>query len=531
MSEKEELIQRIIQRQQVQQALKQKENEESVAQEVEGLRYRTGDESRLSKFGHGVALSALEGGLGLKGLAKQGIGHVFDWDDYKAGLNEQDRDVLKHIRRDADQTGGWGTAGRVTGEMAQLAIPASRLSKATQLQHAGRWAQAATTLAAEAALGGAQGLIKAPEEGEERLDNALEGAAWGGLGAGAGQVLSKALRGIRQSRAAEYLGELGVRLTPGQAAEGGLARALEYTLGILPGTAKSVLRQKRVADETFSTAMLQASAPPGAVIEGGGHAGMRELRDAYNTAYYNAWDQAGTIPASTFTRMGQQFNAALQLGEEATAPLRRVGQQVRQYLGNRTTANLDALDDKLRQEIKRIDSSQYPNIDLVDALDDMRQTLRAGTSQTTQDALNAINQQYGKFKAVESAAGSRGGMFKGEDLDGGFFGGDELATSVASQRIAKGRGAYGNAPLQDEAMAASQTLSRSDPIPWTSYIRGVAKQFEIPFTGGMLDTGANLAMGRTALQQRLRQVAAFLRNQGVTAGTAGISAQNINDSE
>ena len=473
----------------------------------ENAYYMSEDDSAFDKFKHGLARSALETGLGIKGLFTD--------------LSENDKAVLKMMKRDAEKTGGWGTAGNITGEVAQLAIPASKLSKATKLKNATRGRQALATIGAESALGGAHGALKAPEEGKDRLDKAKEGAMWGAAGAGTGQLLSKAMRGVKQSEAGKYLTDLGVRLTPGQAAEGGLPRALEYTMGILPGTAKSVARQKKAADETFSTKMLEQAAPPGGTIKGTGHEGMKELRDSYKTAYRDAWGKAGKLSDDTMQDMMVKMDEVAEYGTEAVGPLRRLNNKIDQYLGAKTTKNLDTLDDQLRQEIRRIENSQYPNVDMADALEQMRGVLRSGTSKETQDALRAINSQYGKFKAVERAAGSLSGMKSGEGLQGGVFGGEELASAVKG--VGKGRQSYGEAPLQTEAKAAMETLARKEPVPLMNYVRGVSKQLEIPGTGKLLDKGSDIALGRTATQKQMREIAEMLRQMGLTSGVAGIA--------
>ena len=177
------------------------------------------------------------------------------------------------------------------------------------------------------------------------------------------------------------------------------------------------------------------------------------------------------------------------------------------------------LDDKLRIEIDKANSGKYPNLELAEVLERMRATLFEGASKETQDALNAINKQYGKFKTVERAAGSLSGMKMGEELAGGFFGGDELANAVKA--IGGGRTSYGAAPLQIPMKAAQETIARRDPMPWMDYMRGISRNVHIPGTGPLFNLGADLTMGRTFPQRGGRALAQALRNMGITSGTLG----------
>ena len=300
--------------------------QDTASQSVSHLGFGEGGPSNWQKFKHGLGQSAIETGLGVKSLFTD--------------LSETEQDVLRRLDEDAKTMGGWATAGNVVGEVAQLAVPASKVAKLSKVEKLGRAAIPAA-VAGEMALGGGFEALKAPQEDESRLENALKGAAGAALGMGAGKVLGKALEGIKKTDAAQYLTDLGVKLTPGQAAAGGLPRAIEYTLGILPFTSKATAQAKKMADETFNVSMLKQAAPPGKTVQRGGYEGMNELKTAYNDAYREAWKKAGRLDDDTLIKMLDDLDVGRELGSEASGPLRRIDESLEKYMDKPTTKQLD----------------------------------------------------------------------------------------------------------------------------------------------------------------------------------------------
>jgi hypothetical protein len=456
-------------------------------------------------FKQGLATSGIETGLGIKGLI--------------LGATKEDEDVLRMAREDAKAAGGWGTAGNVAGDIAQMAVPASKMAKVGMLPGATRTAKAAS-MAGQVALGAGFEGMQAPQEGQTRGEAAMMGGAGAALGVGGGRVLDRALKGIKQTPEAEYLASIGARLTPGQAAEPGLVRTAEYVAGILPILSRTVAKQKESALDSLNFAVLNRAAAPGKTVDKTGHEGLKQIKKGFTETYGDAWAKAGQLDQTALYDQIARQSAAKAISADAATPLKRIEEAFDSYLGGPTTKNLHGLDNKIRGEIRKIQDAKFPNIELLEHLKDMRGSLRSSIAPEAAEALRAIDQKYGAFKTIEAAAGSTAGI-----KEGGSFGAKQLVKAV--KKVGKQhRTAYGDAPLQEAAKAASQTIGRNDPVPLMSFIRGASKNMQIPFASEMMldplmRKGADFAMGRTATQKVGTEVAKALRAMGITEATAG----------
>ncbi len=483
--------------------------------------------TRWERFKTGLGTSALESGLGIKDLAQDG------------GLSDEDKNVLKIANEDVDAAGGWGLGGQVTGDIMQLAVPAGtiarifgkegKLKKALEAKGVNtataKRAAGAANLTGQTALGAGYGAMQAPEEDSSRTEGAIMGGAGSVLGSGIGKVLSKAVNGIKQTPWAEHLNKMGVRLSPGQASEPGIARSLEYIAGVTPLLARSVQKMKDVSLNTFNKAILNEAAAPGKKVNSIGHEGLQELKQGYEQAYKDAWDKAGTLDDAQLVALITKADDALKLTAEAKGPVAKISESLLRYIDDRSTQNLHALDDRIRIERRKLEEAKFPNRELIDSLSEIKETLINSASQETREALKAINGQYGKYKTVQNAAASTSGMFGGKGLEGGVFTGQDLGNAVKNVS-AVGPRAEGTAPLQTEAKAAMETLSRKDPVPFMNDLRGVVKNWQIPglqeFTVDPLVFGvSNAAMGRTATQRGAKIMAEYLRKGGVTEENIG----------
>ena len=477
---------------------------------TENLRYLSEDDSALRKFGHGLALSALSTGLGVKDLVTD--------------LSETDEAVLKQMRLDMENAGWWGKGGQFTGELAQLAAPAAKVAKLSKIkslpkvmQNHAKKIQALATMGAEGALGGAYGGAQALEEGKTRGQQATEGAVSGVLGSATGQLAGKLLRGIRQTPAAQYLADLGVKLTPGQSAEHGLPRALEYLMRMSPFSSKSVIRQEQAAEESFSKAMMQQAAPPGKKITEGGYEGIKQLKDAFKQSYGEAWEKAGKLSDDAQIEIINIMEQMDQDIPQASAPvIRRITEKFNSYLNEPSAKALDSLDDRIKKEIVSAD------VYMRDYMQRMKDALRGGINEEARDMLAGIDKQYGPYSVVREAAGSREGMISGtDDLRAGFFGGDPFITAAAKQKATgEGMGA-----LQDAVLPAAQTLARHDPKALPTVRQATARNIEIPIISApFFQALSNLTMGRGLGQKKIQALADELRKGGITAGTLGIAS-------
>ena len=147
------------------------------------------------RFTKGIAAPVIQTGLGI-------------YDLLGGDLSEEQQYALEATRR---ERGLAGTLGGVAGETAMLAVPATKGYQAgVALGRAGRAvpglmqsapkyaaARAAAPLAAESAVVGGMEALKAPEEGESRLERGLEAGA---LNLGVGAALSGLSKGYQRAK-------------------------------------------------------------------------------------------------------------------------------------------------------------------------------------------------------------------------------------------------------------------------------------------------------------------------------------------
>lgn len=466
------------------------------------------DDSRFDKFKHGLALSTIETVLGAK--------------DIFTDLSENDKAVLKMMRRDAEKTGGWGTTGRIAGEAAQLALPAGALTKVAKARKLGKLA----TTGLDVGLAASHGALQAPEEGRSRSDRALESAFGAIAGAGAGAVLKKAMRGFTPTKAAEYLMKRGIKLTPGQAAKSGFPRAMEYIGNMFPGVAKSVERQRARAGQQLNKVALQEAAPPGVVVQSAGQDGLKELRKAFPKAYKEAWKNAGRPDDQALMDIMKTSYNWEQLGDAARLPMQRINDKIDVYLGKETAKNLNALDNQIRAEIKS--AYRAGKVDLAEPLKAMRARLREGISKKGLKELEGLDAQYGKFKVTNDAANSMSALRPDDDLVAGYY--DPIELLKASRNRGKKFGdtaSVGEGPLQELAGAAAAAMARKEPNALVNAVRGVSKNVEIPIISDpVFQFGSDVVLGRTRPQKAMLWLADQLRQKGFNSANIGAAIED-----
>jgi hypothetical protein len=109
-----------------------------------------------------------------EGVVSSGMGTYYGIKDLTVGMDDEDKARLKDWKEDAAQS-GWGTAGNVVGEVAQLALPGgAALKGAKALNAAGKLAKTAKALplATDVLASSALGYVKPPEEGKTRGERA-----------------------------------------------------------------------------------------------------------------------------------------------------------------------------------------------------------------------------------------------------------------------------------------------------------------------------------------------------------------------
>jgi hypothetical protein len=513
---REETLQAYAKLKAMQQLLQQRQaarQQQPQAQPQQDLTYMSEDDSALKKFGHGLALSGVELGLGVKDLFTK--------------LSDNDKKVLEMMRRDAQETGGWGTAGRITGEVGQLALPAGVLAKAAKAKNLSKLGLAAGELGIAAAHGG----FMMPEEGQSRTDRALESGLGALVGMGAGKVLGKTLKGFTPTKAAQKLIDEGITLTPGQASKSGFPRGSEYVLNVLPFTAKSVERQRERAVQQMNKVALNKAAPEGVTVTEGGHEGIKQLKTAFPKAYKKAWEKAGKLDDNSLLSLMQDVENLYDIGDIGKTPIKRLNDKIGVYLGDKSAKNLDMLDNQFRKEIKSAWSQNKP--DLAEELGKARSKLRQNINPQAKEALENIDKQYGKYSVVKRATESLSGATPNDEMLAGFYDPKELLKASVSQgKKYGGKAATGEGPLQDFAGAATASMARKEPNPLVNMIRGVSRNIEVPFLSDpIFQFGSNVAMGRTSGQQAMRAMADYLRRQGFSATQIGAGLEDESRAE
>lgn len=450
---------------------------------------------KLDAFKLGMGLSAAETYQGARGLTP--------WP-----VPEEEEKALEMWRKDVKEAGGWATGGRVAGEMAQLAVPGMGAAKLAKYGKA-------LPLAADVLATGAHGYIKAPKEGETRKEAALQEGGAALLGGALGGAVMKGLKGIKRLPEADELIKAGVKLTPGQAAEGGFARGMEYIGQFTPLLAKGTRKLKGEALESWNKKALQQAAPAGSTITETGTAGGQQLKRAYDDAYSEVWQKAGQPTSEGLDQiLDTGFAGVDQLGRDSSRGVYQVMDDVVGLEQKFSPKRLKDLDNLLRKKIRGASSGSNPNPELAEVLGTMRQQLRGSVSDEAQALLKQTDAQYGKYLVVRKAGASAAD-------EGGVFNPQQLMKSVKSVGQ-ETRAFTGEAPLQDFALQGVKTLGRREPNPIVNFIKGVAVNVPSP-TPVMRTTGRAL-LGETAPQKAVAGIvdplADALRRYGVSPATA-----------
>lgn len=430
-------------------------------------------DSWLEDFGEGIATSGLSTYYGIKDLAGQ--------------LDDEDRATLADWKEDAGES-GWGTAGRVVGELGQFAIPGGALAKGAKAINTAKGltkAKALGTYAAADALAGASvGGVKLPEEGESRLSNAGREAAASLIGSGVGAAGSKLLRGLDKTPEAKRLIEEGARLTPGMSAATPPIKYLEDVMEVTPFLARGTKKARDAAEDTIQLAALN-KASPGAAITETGTEGVAQLKQVIQKEYGDAWAGATGLTneaRTAFVNRGDEL-----FGEVTDAQgniLKRIGSNFKKLTTDPSPESLQAMDKLLRKEI----NSAKSDFGFQSGLKDLRETLRVGMPEGVVSRLKEVDAQYPDFltvrKAAKAAAGD-GGNFKPRHLV-------QAMKSVGKDSVGEGAG-----PMQQfisDASIADQKTGGA-PLEFFRRLAGIAPS-PLP-----MKTAGNVLMGNTAPQK------------------------------
>lgn len=384
-------------------------------------------------FGEGFVTSGLETVYGLKDLmANSPISPTLAprTPTPEQGVTDNERSRLKDWQQDAAQS-GWGTAGRVTGELAQLAIPGGAGLKAARAAKEGSRLAKVLPLSADVTGSAAIGAARLPDEGETRAENAATEAAGALVGHGLERVGRGLLAGAIGREAANRLQDAGVQVTAGQKL-GGLAQKWENNLALFPMIARPMDAARDKFDRTLIRTALRDAAPPqpGTLLSDAPkelqlperHREAREvLKQAFEKNYEDAFTPINRMPQETVQQLGQIVQDSLpRLTEAESTILKRTIKDVNKIASSNPDASLAKVDKVLRDAITG--SKEMRELD--GALKSLQDTIRASQPAPNQKALQLLDSKYPKFVAIRNATGTlpaskRAGEITLDDLNAG----------------------------------------------------------------------------------------------------------------
>ncbi len=477
---------------------------------TEGISFRPEDQSRFKDIASGIGLSATETVLGVKNLF--------------VDQSDEEKRMLKLWRKDVAKGGGAGVAGKVIGELAQLAIPASRMSKLSRVPRIG----------GEAALAAGHGFVKAPAEGKTRGREALESAMFALGGAGVGEGISKTFRGFSKTRAAQKLIDEGVEVTAGKASKSGVPMVMEMIAGVTPFMAKGIQKGEEKAVRQFNSLALNQARPfSDEFLESGlvdaakfakfddvGHGAITKLKAMQDEAYDEAWKKAGPPDVNMLVKL---LDDTAQMRDMMPASYRMSLNKIDDAIDIVATYPTKDAMKNLSKTIRKAKDTAWDSQDaaVADVFDGMQQAFAGSLAEDATKILNEINSNYGKFKAVQHAASPT----KADDL-GGIFSGKDLQAGAKSSG-GKTRFAEGEAPLQDLARAAKETVSRQEPD--IMQLRSVLKKAMAKASPDILGFPSKLLVGENPLQKaafkKAKPLSDALRSMGIDPATLGAAIE------
>ena len=457
----------------------------------------------FEQFGSGFGETYAEQYYGAKDLAGE--------------LTPEDSAYMAELSSTAD-AGGYGTAGRIAGELSQYALPGAAAFKGAKALSNSPKLAAALPTGVDALTSALRGLNKLPGEGESRVGNMVQETGASLIGSGIGKGISKAFKGFDITESAQKMFDNGVHLTPGQAARSEGLQGFESLLAYVPTAGKTVKHMRTRAEEQWNREFLQAAARPGTTITDIGPAGMRELKADITAGYSEAWALANNFDPEklaymhAFGRMAQQ-----ELGGE-TRDAKIVQRLLEDAERLVAVGGFGQLDELIRAQKKT--ALKNPNkTDLADVLVEMSDLLRASMPIEAKNALLEMDKIYPKYLVAKKASAAA------KQTDGVF---DAAQATNAMGAVGKEtRTATGTAPLYDETAEARHTVGRELPGVLVNVRKAVSRFF--PSLGIPYETMADASIGQTRLQKLLRegaeQVPISARYVAPTPGAFGASLE------
>ena len=463
--------------------------------------YEGKEEAFYQDFGEGIGASALETWEGGKDLlSRTGLVDAPD---------ESDLARLKDWQDDAGQS-GWGTAGKIVGDIGQMAagggLIGAGLKAATKLPMAMRVATKVPNrlkglLAQQTAGAAAVGGTQLPETGESRLGNATTEAALTLGPAALMKIGGKAIRGFDKTpEAIAQLAE-GIPLTPGMAASNTSIAGIENLMQVIPTAAKARKVAREAAEDSWGQKVMEAAAPKGVKINAPARAGAKELTAAVKQGYTDAWDLAKPLSPSAFKDIGRTLRRTADVVDnKGVGVLKRATADVAKLDKKFSKKGLQSLDNSLRKSVSA--AAKSGDTELAGGLKMVREKLKGTAKSKQRQALNEMDANYPKYLVVKKAgakAKQNEGKFTAKQLM-------ESAGTVGGET----RTFAGEAPLQDIADRGLQTVGRETPSILLDALKGFIPNIQT-WQGGYDALGRSL-IGETGAQKAGQE---FLKNSKI----------------
>lgn len=437
-----------------------------------------------------------------EGVVASGMGTYYGLKDLVTGLDEGDRERLQEWQDDAAQS-GWGTAGQVVGEIAQLAIPGGAVAKGARALSAADKARRVMQLGGDVALTGALGAAKLPQDEDSRALNAAQEI--GGALAGAG--LFKAAKGVTKTDAARRLIDRGVALTPGMSTTNPMVRGLETVGEVTPLIAQGVKRAKAKAIGDINEMLFKEAAPAGKTITETGEKGVQQLKGAFKEAYQDAWSGArGLSNEARRNIVDTAVRESRKLTEAQQRALGNVMEDFKELTRDVTPETLRRFDNVLRKRIQ----SASDDFDFQEALISLRAQLRAGMPNNVSEKLAAVDRKYGDYLVVRDAVRNAAGEIGREIQPNQLL---QAMKSVGKERVGEG-----TAPVFQTATDVAETAGQKvggEPLEWFRRLAGIT------YTPLPMQLGGRMVLGETATQKAAAKAIRELEERGLRGSFLG----------
>ena len=444
-------------------------------------------ESGFEDFGEGVMTSLMKTAYGLKDLLAPEKGKSFARPGYGSGkyrapqrkvkTTEQDRAQIKDWSDDAGES-GYGTAGEITGDIAQFLVPGTAAYKAAKAAQMG----AKGLMGAEAVAGGLLGGTRLPDEGDTRLGNAaMEGSMALG-GSALGHLLGPVVTGAKKTEIGKWLHEkTGKALSPEQMSDSSWLRFLDK------GSNAAEIGQHAWTLQAIKESALD---PDG--ITKIGTDGYKQIKKQFTDKYDEAWNSVGDIDLGLskellhLLKVNKPF-----VGPEGKATLNKLSSEVGRLTKHPTNTGLKDLDEIIRDLMGNSDSTG-----LSDALWDAKNVMRDALPEHSQDLIRQADAKYPEFLTIQRAtntARNRGHVFSPNDL---------MNESAFVSRLKEGT-AGGKGPLQNIAKIGQNTVQKKTKDGSIEFLRkySIANQLT-PESGSF----RKLAAGDSMLQKPFQAI-------------------------